>query len=118
MPQMSFAKSLANTDVDWNPLSGWAYEFLPWPAHVRIIVNSVTPTALGNISWAVYSGSECIQDKSPVPAGGTAGVMPSELNYPPLDFQAPAGDRLRAIFNSVDATARAVQGTIFVTPLG
>jgi hypothetical protein len=117
MPQMSFAKSLANTDIDWNPLAGWTYEYLPFAAHVRVIVNSVTPTALGNITWAVYSGSECIQDKSPVAAGGTAGVMPSELNYPPLDFQAPAGDRIRLVFNSADGTARAVQGTVVIQPL-
>lgn len=118
MPQMSFVKSLATTDVDYNPLAGWTYEYLPFAAHVRVIASTVTPTAAGNVTWAIYSGSECIQDKSPVPAGASAaGVMPSELNFPPVDFQAPAGDRIRLVFNTVDATARSIQGTVYINPL-
>lgn len=118
MPQLAFTPGPAGAAVaagaTWAPLAGWTYEFLPWPAHVRILMNA---TAVGLVA-AVYSGSESIVDESPITAGGTAGVIPAELNVPPLDFQAAAGDKLRIAIRNPTAGAQSVNGLIIVQPLG
>lgn len=113
MPQMTFTQSVAAGGT-YAPLSGWTYEFLPFPAHVRIIMNAA---AVGTFA-AVYSGSEAIQDDSPISAGGVAGVIPAELNYPPLDFQAAAGDKLRIAARNPTGGAVVINGHIIVQPLG
>ena len=82
MPQLVFSTAMTANQLGLNPLSGWQYEFLPWPAHVILLVRSTTT---GN-RMTVYSGSETIQERSPVQGGGTAGVTPSELNTPAISF--------------------------------
>ena len=96
-----------------NPLSGWQYEYLPWPAQVIILLRSTTT---GN-RVTVYSGSETIQERTPVQAGGTAGVTPSELNTPAISFQAAAGDRLKLVIDEVSAGTPTVDGIIIVNPI-
>ncbi len=113
MPQLPFSQSVAAGAI-FRPLDGWTYEYLPWPAHVRLLVRS---TVAANMKLTVFSGSETIQEEAPVQGGGTAGTTPSELNTPPLDFQAPAGDKLKLLFRNTDAAAQTVDGIIVVQPL-
>ncbi len=96
-----------------NPLAGWQYEYLPWPAAVILLVRSTTT---GN-RLTIYSGSETIQERTPVQSGGTAGVTPSELNTPAVSFQAAAGDRLKLVIDEVLAGTPTVDGVIIVNPL-
>jgi hypothetical protein len=122
MPQLNFVNNLAAGAVDVNPLSGWTYEYLPWPAHVRILIGSVAPATPGQVTAAVYSGSECIQAKSHVSGGPparaiVAGQLPTELDVPPIDFQAPAGDRVQLLLGNADAGTKYVQGTVILTPI-
>jgi hypothetical protein len=95
-----------------NPLSGWQYEFLPWPAHVILLVRSTTT---GN-RMTVYSGSETIQERSPVQGGGTAGTTPSELNTPAISFIGAAGDRLKLAIDEVAGGTPTVDGVVIVNP--
>lgn len=113
MPQATFLTS--TTAVVGNqvtPLAGWSYEFLPWPAEVKILV--AADKALGTIQ--VYSGSESIVDTSPVSLG-TINVFPNDLNTHPIVFHAPAGDRLRVICTGGTATTQ-FQMVIIVNPVG
>lgn len=112
MPQIPFSQSVA-AGATYQPLTGWTYEFLPFPAHVRILMRA---TAVGFLA-GVYSGSEAIQDEAPVQAGGTAGVTPNDLNTPALDFQAAAGDKLRITCRNPTAGAITVDGIVVVQPL-
>src|SRR5260370_24430067 len=80
-----------------NPLTGSQYEYLPWPAQVILLVRSTTT---GN-RITIYSGSETIRERTPVQAGGTAGVTPSELNTPADSWVAAAGDRLKLVIDEV-----------------
>lgn len=113
MPQLSFSQALTANQLGFNPISGWQYEYLPWPAHIILLVRA-TDT---NERMTVYAGSETIQERSPVQGGGTAGTTPSELNTPAISFQAAAGDRLKVVIDNTTAGTPTVDGVIIANPL-
>lgn len=112
MPQLVFSTLMSANQLGLNPVAGWQYEFLPWPAQIILIVRSTT---LGN-RMTVYSGSETIQERSPVQAGGTIGVTPSELNTPAVSWIGAAGDRLKLQIDEVLGGTPTVDGVIIVNP--
>ncbi len=112
-PQLSFSTLFTANQLGVNPISGWQYEYLPWPAHVIILMRSTDV----NLRATVYSGSETIQERAPVQAGGTIGVTPSELNTPAISFQAAAGDRLKIVVDNVAAGTPTLDGLIIANPL-
>src|SRR5260370_7425012 len=91
MRQFVWSALMKVNQLGLNPLSGWQYEYLPWPAQAILLVRSTTA---GN-RLTVYSGSATIQERTPVQAGGTIGVTPSDLNTPAISFHAAAGHRLK-----------------------
>lgn len=113
MPQLNFSQALTANQLGFNPVSGWQYEYLPWPAQVALLVRATgTSTRL-----TAYSGSETIQERSPIQGGGTAGVTPSELNTPVIAWVAAAGDRLKLAIDEVGGLTPTVDGIIKVDPL-
>ncbi len=114
MPQLPFSQALTANQRGFNPASGWQYEYLPWPAQVIILMR--TTAAASGVLSTVYSGSETIQERAPVQAGGTAGVTPSELNTPAISFQAAAGDRLKINLDEVLGATPTVDGLIIANP--
>lgn len=113
MPQFNFSTVFTANQLGVNPLSGWQYEYLPWPAQVIILLRSTTTGS----RVTVYSGSETIQERTPIQAGGTAGVTPSELNTPAISFQAAAGDRLKLVEDEVLGGTPTVDGIAIVNPI-
>lgn len=113
MPQLNFTQLLTANQLGFNPFSGWQYEYLPWPAQVITLVRAV---AVG-VNLTMYTGGETIQERSPIQAGGTAGVIPSELNTPAISFQGAAGDRLKALIDNTTAGTINVDGIIIANPL-
>ncbi len=113
MPQLNFSQALTANQLGFNPISGWQYEYLPWPAHVILLVRATDV----NERMTVYSGSETIQERSPVQGGGTAGTTPSELNTPAVSWQAAAGDRLKVVVDNTTAGTPTVDGIIIINPL-
>ncbi len=114
MPQLVFSTAMTANQLGLNPISGWQYEYLPWPAQI-IILARATGTALVNLT--VYTGSETIQERSPLQLNGTAGTTPSELNTPAVAFQAAAGDRLKMVIDNTTAGTPTVDGIIIANPL-
>ncbi len=114
MPQLVFSQALTANQLGFNPLSGWQYEYLPWPAEIRLLLRSTD----ANLRATIYTGSETIQERSPVQAGGTAGVTPSELNTPAISFFAAAGDRLKAVIDNTAAGTPTLDGVIVANPIG
>lgn len=112
MPQLNFSQALTANQLGFNPISGWHYEFLPWPAQVLLLVRSTGTSA----KLTLFSGSETIQERSPIQSGGTAGVTPSELNTPAISFLAAAGDRLKAAIDETGGLTPTVDGIIIVNP--
>jgi hypothetical protein len=113
MPQLNFSQALTANQLGFNPISGWQYEYLPWPAQIILLVRGTDV----NARMTVYTGSETIMERSPVQAGGTAGVTPSELNTPAVAFQAAAGDRLKVVIDNTTAGTPTVDGIIIANPL-
>ncbi len=113
MPQFVWSTLMTANQLGLNPLSGWQYEYVPWPAQVLLLVRSTT---VGN-RITVYSGSETIQERTPVQGGGTIGVTPSELNTPAISFQAAAGDRLKLVIDEVLAGTPTVDGVAIINPI-
>lgn len=113
MPQFPFSQAMTANQLGFNPLSGWQYEYLPWPASALLLVRSTTT---GN-RMTIFSGSETIQERTPVQGGGTAGVTPTEFTTPPVSFMAAAGDRLKLVIDEVAGGTPTVDGVMIVNPL-
>jgi hypothetical protein len=114
VPQLVFSTAFTANQLNVNPIANaaWQYEFLPWPAQVILLLRSTDV----NLRATVYSGSETIQERSPVQAGGTAGVTPSELNTPAISFIAAAGDRLKITVDNVGAGTPQLDGIVIANP--
>ena len=113
MPQLNFSQALTANQLGFNPISGWQYEYMPWPAHMILLVRATD----SNERMTVYSGSQTIMERSPVQGGGTAGVTPAELNTPAVAWQAAAGDRIKCVIDNTTAGTPTVDGIIIANPL-
>ncbi len=113
MPQLPFSKALTANQLGFNPISGWQYEYLPWPAQIILMVRATDVNEL----MTVYSGSETIQERAPVQGGGTAGTTPSELNTAAVAWQGAAGDRVKVVIDNTTAGTPTVDGIIIANPL-
>lgn len=113
MPQFIFSTLFTANQLGVNPLSGWQYEYIPWPAQVILLVRSTTTGS----RITIFSGSETIRERTPVQGGGTIGTTPSELNTPADAWQAAAGDRLKLVIDEVSGGTPTVDGIIIVNPL-
>ena len=114
MPAFPFSQALTANQVGFNPLSGWQFEFVPWRAVVKILAR--TTGAAGTVKLTVYSGSQNIQQRSPMQVGGTAGVTPSDLNTPATTFIAQPGDRLILQIDETAGATPTVDGIVYVEP--
>jgi hypothetical protein len=101
-----------------NPLdtagAEWKYKYVPYDAIVEILHRA---TAVGMVVQ-VTSGSDEIQQSSPVSAGGTAGVLTGRLNVEPVTFRAKAGDLIIVSYRNTTAGAITLDGTIEMTKVG
>lgn len=113
MPQFTFSTAMTANQLGLNPLAGWQYEYLPWPASIILLVRATD----NNERLTIYSGSETIQERSPVQGGGTAGVTPTEFTTAPVSWLAGAGDRLKLVIDNTTAGTPTVDGVIIANPL-
>lgn len=109
MPSFQWNKALAAT-TNFQPLVGWQYEYLPFPAAVTVLTTSDQI----DTTLQVTSGSETIQERSVV-TKGTINVVPNQFTCAPIRWVGAAGDRLKLDFNTV--TAGTVSGIITISPL-
>jgi hypothetical protein len=110
MPSLVWTQSIA-AGASFLPLSGWQYEYVPAGGAIRILHRA---TAVG-VRVTITSGSDTLQERSPVPAGGTAGVTPPEFAVPPIDDEVAASDRLKISYENPTGGAVTVDGIIVYT---
>jgi len=107
MPSLTWVESIAAGAV-YRPLDGWQYEYVPMGGNIEILHDAAAVGVVVNIS----SGSDTLQERSPVPAGGTAGVIPSAFDVPAIVDMVAAGDRLKIQYENTTGGAISVQGAI------
>jgi hypothetical protein len=113
MPQFNFSQALTANQLGFNPLSGWQYEWTPYPCSVLLLLRATGVST----RLTIYSGSETVQERTPIQGGGTAGTLPSELNTTPVSFIAPGGDRLKLVIDEVGGLTPTVDGVVILNPL-
>ena len=111
MPLIRFQEEMAVSGTA-TPLSGSQYEFLPWPAVVRIAMNAEDGLVVATVS----SGSDVLQEEGPVSIRETAGIFPNRENFD-LEDVAAAGDRLKIGLRNTGAGTPEVLGLVDLTPL-
>ena len=115
MPQLNFSQALTANQLGFNPIAGWQYEYLPWYARVELLLRGTH--AAGKVNVTVYSGSETIQERSPMQNGGTAGTTPSALNTAPIMWTAAPGDRVKVVIDETAGGVPTVDGLVIVNPI-
>ena len=111
MPKLSWVEAIL-TGAIFRPLDGWQYQYVPVGGMIRILHDAA---AVGMVV-TITSGSDTLQERSPVAAGGTAGVIPSELDTPPLMDEVAAGDLIKIQYENTTGGTISVQGEIDYTP--
>jgi len=112
MPSFPWSQSIA-AGATFNPLTGTNYQYLPRPGIVKYLHRA---TAVGLVA-TILSGSDELMQEGPVPAGGTAGVTPSEFNVPAIMDQVAAGDLQSVRYRNPTGGAITVDGFLDYTPL-
>jgi len=112
MPQMNFNTSVG-AGASVNQVLGWEYEYLPFPAHLRILV---TGAATG-LLLTIKAGSESIVSDMPISVNATANVFQTEFITTPIDFNAAAGDKLQVTVRNTTGGALIPYGTVIVNPI-
>jgi len=105
MPKLSWSQSIAAGAL-FRPLDGWQYEYVPFGGMVGILHRA---TAIG-VVCTITTGSDTLQERSPVSAGGTTGVMPSSLDVPALVDEVAGGDRIKIQYENTTGAAVVVDG--------
>lgn len=111
MPVLTWTQSVA-AGATFSPLNGWQYEYIPYGGSIQVLTNA---TAVGIVA-TITSGSDTLQERSPVSAGGTAGVLPGALDVPVIVDQVAAGDRQKVLYENTTGGAVTVNGFIDYRP--
>lgn len=117
MPSLTFSNAMTANQLGYNPLSGWQFETVPYQWGRGAVVKLLVRGTDVNTRITVYTGSQTIQERSPIQGGGTAGTTPAELNTTPITWLAGPGDRLKLAIDEVNGGTPTVDGVIQIEPL-
>ena len=112
MPDLFFSQALTANQNDFRPLANWRYRRLPYRALITILLRATTTGARVDI----LTGTTEVVQRSPIQGGGTAGVTPSPLNTPVIQFVAEPGDELDVAIDEVAAGTPTVDGWVNAEP--
>lgn len=96
------------------PLDGWQYEYAPFNGALEVISRATLVSGTQQIT----AGGDTIQERSPVQAGGTAGVTPNALNTPVIVGRVKKGDRLKVSIINSNAGTVTFDGIATLVPGG
>jgi len=117
MPSFVWSDTLIANQLGQAPIAGWQFERVPSAfvngAYLAVLQRSTTV----GVRVSIFSGSQNIQQRTPVPSGGTAGVTPVLFNTPIVDWQATPDDLLSILNDEVDGLPAVVDGIVTIEPL-
>lgn len=116
MPALPFSQALTANQLGFNPLTSWQFERVPNAWVNGAVCKLISRATTNGVRLTIYSGSTTIQERAPVQGGGTAGVIPSELNTTPVVWMSEPDDRLKLAFDEVLAGTPTVDGIIIIEP--
>lgn len=113
MPNFTFSQLFTANQRGFDPLTSWQYRYNPYPrAACQLYCRSTTA---GNV-LSLYSGSTTIRQRSPVQAGGTAGVTPTAFTTEPDEWIAGANDLILIQLDEILGGTPTVDGIIKINP--
>lgn len=112
MPDLFFSQALTANQTAFRPLANWRFRRLPYRALITMLLRATTVGTRAS----VLTGTTEVLQRSPIQGGGTAGVTPSPLNTPAVQFIADAGDELDLAIDEVAAGTPTVDGWVNVEP--
>ena len=117
MPSFTWSDALAANQLGQAPIAGWQFERVPSAfvngAYLAVLQRATTV----DVVMSIFSGSQNIQQRTPVPAGGTTGTIPVLFNTPVIDWQATPDDLLSVLNDEVGGAVANVDGIITIEPL-
>lgn len=102
-------RSAQGAATTYLPLAGWQYEYAPWMAGLKLLVQSNQVDSTCQIT----SGTETIQESSPIMQN--TGQL-SDINVPAVKWRAAPGDRLKILVGVV--TAATISGQLTIARIG
>lgn len=117
MPSLIWSRALTANQLGDTPLTNWQFQRVPnaWfnGAYVTVLQRATTT----GVRQTITSGSQTIVQRSNVQGGGTAGVTPSPLNTPVIDFIGTPDDLLTVSNDEVAAGTPTVDGIATIEPV-
>lgn len=117
MPSFSWTQALTANQTGYEPLDGWQFERVPGAYAGGAYISVLNRATLVGVMMAIFAGSQNMLQRCPVQAGGTAGVTPTSLNTPVMDFQAAPDDLLSIRIDETAGTTPNVDGIITIEPM-
>ena len=94
--------------ADFSPLDRWQFRYIPAGGALSLLHRATAVAVVVTIT----TGSETVQQRSPVVAGGTTGVMPSSFDVASVDWTGAKGDLQTIEYSNSSLGAIVVDGTI------
>jgi hypothetical protein len=113
VPALPFTFALA-AGATFDPLDTWNYQYTEKAGILKLTHQA---TAVG-VTATLAATAEQIFQESPVPAGGTAGVIPSDFDVPPVVERVKAGKRLSLLYRNNTGGAITINGMVDLTEQG
>jgi hypothetical protein len=117
MPSLIFSRALTANQLGDEPLASWQFERVPNAfvrgAYIKVLQRATTTGA----RTTIFSGSTTIQQRSNIQGGGTAGVTPSPLNTPVIDFLGSPDDKIQILNDEVAAGTPTIDGIVSIEPV-
>lgn len=117
MPNLTFSQALTANQLGFNPLTGWQFETVPYQYSRGAAVKLLVSCTDVNARITVYTGSQTVQERSPIQGSGTAGKTPTDFTTTPAVFVAGPGDKLKLAIDEVAGGTPTVDGVIMIEPL-
>lgn len=111
VPKLAWDQIIA-AGATFLPLTGWQFEYAPFGGIITLLHRADAIALVVTVT----TGSDTLQERSPVSAGGTPGVVPSELDTPALTEEVAGGDRIKILYDNTGGVAVNVTGEIDYTP--
>jgi len=117
VPSFIWSDALIANQLGQAPIAGWQFERVPSAfvngAYLAVLQRATTV----DVRESIFSGSQNIQQRTPVPGGGTAGITPVLFNTPVVDWQATPDDLISVLNDEVGGAVATVDGIITIEPL-